>query len=253
VNERGLIARSLHFGFGPAPLFSGLDIEVRPGEIVGLIGPPESGKSVLLKLLAGLLEASSGTVTLDGEAFTGKAEEARYPLRKHIGMVFQNTALFDFLNIFDNVAFPLRALVQAGATMHEDEIGARVKDRLASVGLSHTLASFPHELSGGMKKRAGIARATVTNPRYCFYDEPTAGLDPVTSAKIYALIRGFAEEDRAGALIISNEIDTLFAACHRVVMLYEGEIVYSGTPADLARAQHPAVVQFVRGANEGPL
>ncbi len=248
-----LVAENVSFGFSGRPLFRRLDLQLLPGEIVGLIGPPESGKSVLLKLLAGLLDPSAGRVTIDGEAFAASSEAARYPLRRKIGMVFQNNALFDYLTIYDNVAFPLRSLVRTGEPLAEPAIDARVRERLTAVGLAQALQQFPHELSGGMKKRAGIARATVTNPRYCFYDEPTAGLDPVTSAKIYALIRRFAEEDGAGALVISNEIDTLLQACHRVLMLYEGDIVYSGPPAGLSSAAHPAVRQFSSGANEGPL
>jgi len=250
---RGIIAESVSFGFGKQRLFSELSMRLRPGEIVGLIGPPESGKSVLLKLLAGLLDPERGTISIDGHDFARLTEAERYPLRRHIGMVFQNNALFDFLNIYDNVAFPLRALGRMGEGLSVQEIDTRVRDRLDAVGLSHTLGQFPHELSGGMKKRAGIARATVTSPRYCFYDEPTAGLDPVTSAKIYALIRGFAEKDGAGAIVISNEIDTLMQACHRVIMLYEGEIVFSGRPSALATADHAAVRQFATGSNEGPL
>jgi phospholipid/cholesterol/gamma-HCH transport system ATP-binding protein len=242
----GLVAEDISFSFGRQELFRHLSMRLDPGEILGLIGPPESGKSVLLKLLAGLLDPDSGRISIDGQAFTGLPEAARYPLRKNIGMVFQNNALFDFLTIYENVAFPLRALAA-------DAIDERVRERLAAVGLSHALQQFPHELSGGMKKRAGIARATVTGPRYCFYDEPTAGLDPVTSAKIYALIQRFARDDGAGAIVISNEIDTLLQACHRVIMLYEGEIVFSGPPAALSTADHAAVRQFATGSNVGPL
>ncbi|MCC6811086.1 MAG: ATP-binding cassette domain-containing protein [Deltaproteobacteria bacterium] len=248
-----MAATNLGFGFGRRALFSRLALSIAPGEIVGLIGPPEAGKSVLLKLLSGLLDPSAGEVTLDGQSFAGKSEAERYPLRRHIGMLFQNTALFDSLTIYDNVAFPLRALVRMGDAIDEGAIDRRVKEALASVGLIDSAHQFPHELSGGMKKRAGLARATVTKPRYCFYDEPTAGLDPVTSAKIYALIRAHIERDGAGALIISNELDTLLPACHRVLMLYDGALVFSGTPAELERASHPAVRQFATGANEGPL
>jgi phospholipid/cholesterol/gamma-HCH transport system ATP-binding protein len=243
----GIVAQDLAFGFGEHHLFRGVDLTLRPGEVVGLIGPPESGKSVLLKLLAGLLDPTSGSVSIDGERFQ-QAEATRYSLRRRIGMVFQNTALFDSMTLFENVAFPLR-----GQGLERAEIGARVEERLAAVGLGHAQLLYPHTLSGGMKKRAGIARATITNPRYCFYDEPTAGLDPVTSAKIYALIHRFAKEQRAGALIISNELDTLLAACDRVLMLYNGAIVFSGPPSQILSAMHPAVRQFASGANEGPL
>ena len=246
-----LSASQLSFGFGKRTLFSGLDLEIAPGEVVGMIGPPESGKSVLLKLLSGLLDPLSGAVKVDGVSFTGLSEAQRYPVRRNIGMLFQNTALFDSLTIYDNVAFPLRALVRMGETI--TNIDERVRAALAAVSLSQSAQQFPHELSGGMKKRAGVARATVTKPRYCFYDEPTAGLDPVTSAKIYSLIRDATQRDGAGVLVISNELDTLLPACNRVLMLYDGAVVFSGKPSDLANAPHPAVRQFATGANEGPL
>jgi phospholipid/cholesterol/gamma-HCH transport system ATP-binding protein len=131
--------------------------------------------------------------------------------------------------------------------------GERVAERLRDVGLDKAARQFPHELSGGMKKRASLARATITRPPICFYDEPTAGLDPVTAAKIYALIQRFAREDGAAALIISNELDTLLPVCDRVLMLHDGAMIFSGTTAELHAATHPAVRQFVSGANEGPL
>jgi phospholipid/cholesterol/gamma-HCH transport system ATP-binding protein len=246
-----LEAKQLSFGFGKRLLFSGLDLAIAPGEVVGIIGPPESGKSVLLKLLSGLLDPIAGEVCVDGVSFKGLSEAQRYPVRRNIGMLFQNTALFDSLTIYDNVAFPLRALVRMGETI--TNIDERVQAALSAVGLSASAQNFPHELSGGMKKRAGVARATVTKPRYCFYDEPTAGLDPVTSAKIYALIRDATQRDGAGVLVISNELDTLLPACHRVLMLYEGAVVFSGRPSELEGASHPAVRQFATGANEGPL
>ena len=241
-----LEARSLHFSFPrAAPLFRGLDVQLSPGEIVGLIGPPSSGKTVLLKILAGLIDPSAGEVSIEGQSFTGLGEAARYKIRRKVGMVFQNNALFDFLDIAGNVAFPLRQLGEASA--------ARVAERLRDVDLEHAARQFPHELSGGMKKRASMARATITRPPICFYDEPTAGLDPVTAARIYALIQRFAREDGAAALIISNELDTLLPVCDRVIMLHQGMLIFSGTPAELAVATQPAVRQFVSGANEGPL
>lgn len=245
--------RGVRFGFSGRPLFDALDFRLQAGEIIGLIGPPESGKSVLLKLISGLLDPQQGDVFVQGTKLGPLSEAQRYAERRHIGMVFQNNALFDSLTVYDNVAFPLRALGRFGQAPDAATIDARVRARLDEVGLSHALQSYPHELSGGMKKRAGIARATITQPRFCFYDEPTAGLDPVTSAKIYALIRGFTERDGAGALVISNELDTLLPVCNRVVMLFDGKIVYSGAPDGLPQAAHPAVRQFATGASEGPL
>lgn len=241
-----LDARGLQFAFPRMPpLLRGLDVQLVAGEIVGLIGPPSSGKTVLLKLLAGLIDPLAGEVRIDGVSFADLGEAERYAVRRKVGMVFQNNALFDFLDIAGNVAFPLRQLGELTEP--------RVSERLHDVGLTHAAAQFPHELSGGMKKRASLARATITRPPICFYDEPTAGLDPVTAARIYALIQRFARQDGAAALIISNELDTLLPVCDRVLMLHEGVMIFSGAPEALVQATHPAVRQFVSGASEGPL
>lgn len=225
-----------------------VSLSLAPGEIVGLIGPPASGKSSILKLLAGLVSANAGTVRVMGEEMGRLNESERFSLRRHIGMVFQNNALFDSMTVTDNVAFPLRM-----RGVGESEIADAVTARLADVGLQHAAMKFPNQISGGMKKRVSVARATITRPPLCFYDEPTAGLDPVTAAKIYALIRRFAEADGAAALIISNELDTLLPACQRVMMLYQGQVIFSGPPSELPRSSHRAVQQFVGGLDEGPL
>ncbi len=237
-------AQGISFSYDTTLLFAGLDLQVARGEIVGLIGPPQSGKTTLLKVLAGLLDPLAGDLRIDGERFAPREAE-RYAVRRKIGMVFQNNALFDFLSVEDNVAFALR--------QHGEIPGDRPRTLLNEVGLGDALGRFPSELSGGMKKRASLARATITRPPICFYDEPTAGLDPVTSAKIYALIQRFAKRDGAAALVISNELDTLLPACDRLLMLYQGAIIYSGSPRDVAEATHPAVRQFTSGSNEGPL
>lgn len=239
-------ADALTFAYGKAPLLKGVSLSLHAGEIVGLIGPPASGKSTLLKLLAGLLTPTSGTVAIAGKAMGGLSEAERFGLRRHIGMVFQNNALFDSLTVRENVAFPLRMRGDA-------DISERVDGRLRDVGLAHAADRYPNEISGGMKKRVSVARATITRPPVCFYDEPTAGLDPVTAAKIYELIRGFAAADGAAALIISNELETLLPACQRVMMLFDGEVVFSGPPSELLVAQHAAVKQFAGGLDEGPL
>ena len=219
-----------------------------PAQIVGLIGPPACGKTALLKLLCGLQTPQKGSVNVLGHDLHTMHESEHYAVRTQVGMVFQNNALFDSLTVEDNIAFPLRMQGLPNA-----EIKERVAARLNDVGLSHASTRYPNEISGGMKKRVSVGRATIAQPKLCLYDEPTAGLDPVTAAKIYALITRFAAEDGSTALIISNELDTLLPACERVMMLFDGEIVHDGSTKGLSEAAHPAVRQFVVGANEGPL
>lgn len=209
-------------------MLQSIDLHFEPGALVGLVGPPASGKSALLKLIAGLIEPKSGELTIESDS---------------LGMVFQNNALFDSLTIFDNVAFPLR---RAKNKPSDEEIERRVRERLKDVGLAGTEELLPHALSGGMQKRAGIARATVAAPRIRLYDEPTAGLDPVTASRILALIVDLHQRDPNGvSLIVSNELDTLVKAVPRVVMLYRGAIAYDG-PAS-AIDQHSPAREFVRG------
>ena len=225
------------------PVLSGIDLTFEPGALAGLIGPPGSGKSVLLKVIAGLLRPAAGQVHTAGVELAQAPEAELRSVRKRIGMVFQNNALFDSLTIFDNVAFPLR---RADEPPPEDEIAERVRRRLQDVGLKGSEALFPHELSGGMQKRAGIARATVASPQIRLYDEPTAGLDPVTSARILRLIAELhAREAEGVSIVVSNEMDTLLRAVPRLVMLYRGTVAYDGAAAEAAA--HSPSAEFVRG------
>lgn len=229
---------------GGAVALAGLDLVLEPGALIGVIGPPSSGKSVLLKLIAGLVRPTTGSARVADVDLATPSAAARRELQRHIGMLFQNTALFDSLTVLDNVAFPLR---RQAAPPPEPEILARSAARLAEVGLAHAHQRFPHELSGGMQKRCGIARATVAEPRIRLFDEPTAGLDPVTSARILALITGLHARDPSGVtLIVSNEMDTLLAAVPRVLVLDAGRITWDGATARLDDA--PAAVRgFVSG------
>jgi phospholipid/cholesterol/gamma-HCH transport system ATP-binding protein len=219
---------------GREVLLDGIDVTVGVGERWGLIGPGACGKSVLLKLVAKLLEPDAGTLTVTG---------------KHVGMLFQNYALFDFMTVGENVAFPL---VRQGGVA-PDEIERRVRDRLRAVGLAGSEHKRPSELSGGMKKRVGIARATIARPDLVLYDEPSAGLDPVTTSKIYDLLRADHAETGATVIAVSSDVDALRAFAPRVAMLYKGKLRYDGPSADIADADDPIVRQFVRGELEGPL
>ncbi len=196
-----------------------LDLSFSTGSLAALIGPPGCGKSVLFKVIAGLVEPARGKVSVTGK----------------VGMVFQNNALFDSRSLFENVAFPLR---RASSPPPAEELDTRVRARIAEVGLKGSEHKLPHELSGGMQKRAGIARATVADPEIRLYDEPTAGLDPVTSARILALIAELHQKLSGVSIIISNEMDTLLPLVPRIVMLHRGKIEYDGPReqmSDLAR------------------
>jgi phospholipid/cholesterol/gamma-HCH transport system ATP-binding protein len=239
----------VHKGFAGKPLLRGIDLEVAAGTTLGIIGPAASGKSVLLKLLCGLMPADRGQITVAGCEVTATGDDALAGLRRRVGMLFQHSALFDFLSVRDNVAFPLARQRELSA----DEIDRRVRERLRQVGLAGSEDRMPAELSGGMKKRVGIARATVAQPELVLYDEPTSGLDPVTTSKIYELIRQEREETGCTVVAVSSDVKALLRFADHIAMLLDGRIHYHGPAAAVADASDPAVRQFVRGELEGPL
>ncbi len=235
--------------FGRHVVLGGIDLEIPTGACLGIIGPAASGKSVLLKVMSGLLRPDTGTVKIDGADLTSRSEEGLAPVRARIGFLFQNYALFDFMTVGENVAFPLTRRGGVPA----DEITARVAARLRAVGLGGNEAKLPSELSGGMKKRVGIARATIALPEIVIYDEPTAGLDPVTTSKVYDLLRADQQSTGATVIAVSSDVDALCRFVDTVAFLYQGVIRYQGPAATLADAPDPVVRQFVRGELEGPL
>lgn len=239
----------VHKSYGHRAVLGGVSLDVPRGGKLGLIGPAASGKSVILKLICGLEQPDRGTIEVFGENIVGKAEAPLGDVRQRIGMLFQNYALFDFLDVKGNVAFPLE---QRGG-MSADEIGKRVEMRLRAVGLAGSEHKLTGELSGGMKKRVGIARATVADAEIVIYDEPSAGLDPVTTQKIYDLLA--ADHVRTGAtvLAVSSDVMALAQFVDEIAFLYRGVIVYRGPAATIADAPDPIVRQFVRGELEGPL
>ncbi len=239
----------VHKRYGLRDVLRGVSLDVPVGGKLGLIGPAASGKTVLLKLACGLEHPDHGSIEVLGTTVTGKREAQLGDLRRRIGMLFQNPALFDFLSVADNVAFPLR---QRGG-LDPAEIDRRVADRLRAVGLAGSEDKLTAELSGGMKKRVGIARATVADAEIAIYDEPSAGLDPVTTQKIYDLLA--ADQVRTGAtvLAVSSDVVALSRFVDEIAFLYHGHIIYRGPAATIADAPDPIVRQFVRGDLEGPL
>jgi phospholipid/cholesterol/gamma-HCH transport system ATP-binding protein len=230
-------------------VLEGVSLDVPSGGRLGLIGPAASGKSVICKLVCGLEQPDRGEIEVLGESVVGKREVQLGDLRQRIGMLFQNYALFDFLSVEGNVAFPLQ---QRGG-VPAASIAERVAIRLRAVGLAGSEQKLTGELSGGMKKRVGIARATVADAELVIYDEPTAGLDPVTTQKIYDLLA--ADQQRTGAtvLAVSSDVVALAKFVDEIAFLYRGHIIYRGPAATIADAPDPLVRQFVRGELEGPL
>lgn len=226
-----------------------VSLTIPEGCLFGLIGPGASGKSVLLKCVSGLLRPQRGEVHVAGQALSKLSDRALFPVRGKMGMLFQNHALFEHLSVYENVAFPLRRLT----ALDERSISECVRERLARVSLTGFEARTPPGLSGGQKKRVGLARATITQAPYLLFDEPAAGLDPVTSQRIFNLLREEQRQRAATCLMVSSDLERLLSVVDQVGMLYRGEIVFVGTPEQARDAENPYVRQFVRGLAEGPL
>jgi phospholipid/cholesterol/gamma-HCH transport system ATP-binding protein len=236
-------------GAGKHSVVKGVSLDVPEGCLYGLIGPGASGKSVLLKLIVGLLRPEAGTIGLGGEDVTSKSELDLQKLRAKVGMLFQNNALFDHMTVGDNVAFPLRRRFSPP----EEEVLERVRERLERVALPGFEGRMPPGLSGGQKKRVGVARATIIRAPIVLYDEPAAGLDPVTSRKIFELLRAEQRATSATVVMVSSDLDRLLLVTDRVGMMYRGELIFDGTTKEAQEADEPRVRQFVHGLTEGPL
>lgn len=232
-----------------APVLAGVELTVPEGGIYALVGPAAAGKSVLLKVIAGLVKPQRGTVRVGGVDVTAADAIALASVRRGIGMLFQNYALFGHLTVMENIAFPLHRLFD----LTPAEIAERVAERLARVALAGFEQREPTGLSGGQKKRVGIARATVARPPIVLYDEPTAGLDPVTSQKIYDLIREEQRAQHSTVIAISSDVTGLLTIADRVGMLHRGTLLFDGTVAEARATSRPAVRQFLDGLTEGPL
>jgi phospholipid/cholesterol/gamma-HCH transport system ATP-binding protein len=240
---------AVHKSFGQSRVLEGVDLSVPKGCLYGLIGPGATGKSVLLKLITGLMRPDRGRVVLGGQDLAALSELDLQQFRRKIGIAFQNNALFDYMTVGDNIAFPLRRLFD----LNEDEIAERVAERLANVSLSGFEGRMPAGLSGGQKKRVGVARATVSRAEIVLYDEPAAGLDPVTSQRIFELLRDEQRASGATVIMVSSDLDRLLSVTDRVGMLYQGHLVFDGTTEEAKQCEEPAVRQFVHGLTEGPL
>jgi len=234
--------QDLHKAFDGRPVLEGFTLRVQDGETTVIIGYSGTGKSVALKHVVGLLQPDGGDVIVDGRAVSTLDRAALTALRREIGFVFQFAALFDSMSVFDNVALGLRR-----RDLSDDEIAARVREALALVDLTGAEERYPAELSGGMRKRVGIARAIALRPRYILYDEPTTGLDPVTSAVIDQLMVRTREHLRVTGIVVTHDMRSAYTVGDRIAMLYEGRIRQVGTVAQIQETEDPVVRQFIEG------
>ncbi len=233
----------VHKSFGRKTVLEGFSLEVNEGETMILIGFSGSGKSVAIKHIVGLLEPDRGTVWVDGKEVPRLTRVELYELRSKIGYVFQFAALFDSLSIGDNVAMGLRK----EGRLSEPEIMKRVGEALELVDLPGVEGKYPAELSGGMRKRVGIARAIARQPKYIMYDEPTTGLDPVTSAIIDQLMIRMREKLRVTSIVVTHDMRSAYTVGSRIAMLYEGQVRQVGTVDEIQHTHDPVVRQFIEG------
>lgn len=227
----------LHTALGGQPVLQGLSLSIREGECVAILGLSGTGKSVTLKHIIGLMRPDRGVVRIDGKDLTDGLEEAR----ERIGYLFQNAALLASMNVYENVALPLREHEE----LAEDEVRRRVREALDRVGLEDVERKMPAHLSGGMRKRVGLARALIRKPQILLYDEPTAGLDPPVAVKIGDLIQEMRRQVRVTSIVVTHNLKIAFRVADRIAMLHEGRIVEQGTEAEFRNSTHEVVRQFL--------
>jgi phospholipid/cholesterol/gamma-HCH transport system ATP-binding protein len=236
--------RGLHKSFGAQHVLKGVDLDIERGKINIVIGGSGAGKSVLMKHLMGLLQPDAGQILVDGDNIVGLSEVELGRVRRKFGMLFQNVALFDSMTVLENIAFPLRERYR----LPEQEVMERVRALLSRLNLAHVTdieSKFPPQLSGGMRKRVGLARALIDRPQILLYDEPTTGLDPVATKNVDDMIRQTADDFGVTSVVISHDMASTFRIGDRIAMLHEGRIVTAGTPAELLAAPHPALREFL--------
>lgn len=235
----GLEVKHLTKKFEDKIILDDISFKVNTGEILAVVGFSGSGKSTILKLITGLLEPTSGEIKLDSPG--------------EVAMVFQYSALFDSLNVFDNITFALQERKEYKKKYTKEQLKEMVAQKLKTVGLSNIEEKFPYELSGGMQKRVSFARAIMTEPSIILYDEPTAGLDPVASTIIEDYIVRLRNETNSTAIVVTHQLSTIKRCADRIIMLYNGKIVFDGTPNELCMGLTPYTKQFIEASLEGPM
>jgi len=244
IRVRGLKKR-----LGARQVLDGVDFDVEAGETVVVMGRSGSGKSVLLKHIIGLMTPDEGSIEVEGQEIVGMGEQELDAVRRRFGMLFQSAALFDSLTVGDNVGLGLREHLR----LDDVEVRRRVAERLEWVGLAAVEAMKPASLSGGMRKRVGLARAIAMDPQYILYDEPTTGLDPIMADAIDQLIRSLQKRLGVTSIVVTHDMTSAYKVADRMVMLHEGRMVFSGTPDETRASTDPVVRQFVQGSSIGPI
>lgn len=240
--------QDLHKSFGPRVVLDGIDLTVYENEILCIIGISGVGKSVILKNLIGIMKPDSGSICVDGVDFTGADLETRHSVLSKYGILFQGAALFDSLNIYDNIAFGLRR-----KKVSEERISEIVPEMLENVGLKNVETRRVSELSGGMQKRVGLARSIALRPEIMLYDEPTTGVDPITGGAVDRLIKKTRDTFGVTSIVVTHDMRSAYRLADRIAMLYQGKIIYTGTPDELKGTSDLYVQQFIEGRAHGPI
>ena len=241
--------RDIKKSYDGRPILKGIDLEVRKGETLIIMGGSGHGKSTLLRLMIGAELPDEGTIELFGQSITELSEEELYPIKKRFGVLFQSGALYNSMTVGDNIALPLREHTE----LDENIISIIVKLKLELVGLRDFEHLIPAQLSGGMKKRVGLARSIALDPEIIFYDEPGAGLDPVMLAVIDELITGLGQKLGVASIVVTHEMQSAFRIADRMVLMHGGVILAEGTPDEIRKSDDPLLRQFIEGRAEGPI
>ncbi|MBP7870341.1 MAG: ABC transporter ATP-binding protein [Candidatus Saccharicenans sp.] len=240
---------NLFKSFGQKEVLKGVDLEIEAGEIMVIIGQSGSGKSVLLKHIIGIMKPDAGDIYVDGQQTNSLTEKEILKLSRKFGMLFQGSALFDSLTVEENVAFGLRR----HTNLSEEELKKVVTASLERVGLREIGDLLPYELSGGMKKRVGLARAIAYGPEIILYDEPTTGLDPIRADAINNLILQLKNDLKVTSIVITHDMNSTYKVADRIAMLYDGRIIEVGSPQEIKSSPNPVVQQFINGRATGPI
>ncbi len=241
--------RGLSFARGDRPIFDGIDMDIPRGKVTAIMGPSGTGKTTLLKLISGQLRPDTGTVEVDGKQVHSLNRRELYRLRTRMGMLFQSGALLTDIDVFDNVAYPLREHTR----MPESMIRKLVLLKLEAVGLRGAHGLMPNELSGGMARRVALARAIALDPMMIMYDEPFTGQDPISKGILVTLIRQLNDASRLTSVVVSHDVRETASIADKIYLIANGEVIVGGTPGEVEAAQSPWVDQFMRGQPDGPV
>ena len=250
VPEPAILLKDVHYEVDGRVILEGVSAEITPGEIFGVMGMSGVGKSTLLRLVIGLIRPQAGEIWVLGQPVHALGERELNQVRRRMGLCFQGAALFDSLSVAENVAF---GLVRTHRGLSAEEVQRRVEAQLDLVGMEGTEEMRPSQLSGGMRKRVGVARAMIMEPEIMLYDEPTSGLDPIMSAVIVELIAKLRQQFKVTSLVVTHEVDQLLGLADRIMMLYQGRAVTEDTPENIRCCADPIVRQFVAGSPIGPI